>query len=464
MAVSNDLVLKQEANIPVKSNSIEQVRYACSIGAMCSASAIPRVIPIAHCGPGCANKQYRSLSLGNGHQGAGYGGGVSVPSSNMTEKEVIFGGVDRLSELIESSLKIMDADLFVVATGCIPDLVGDDVPNVVHKFQKQGAPIVYAETGGFKGNNFTGHEQITCAIIDQFVGNYAGERLKGLVNVWSLLPYQNTYWRGDLAEIKRILEGAGLRVNILFGTESEGVPEWKSIPEAQFNLVLSPWLGMRTAMHLEEKYGQPFLHVPALPVGARLVADFLRQVVAFAEIDVKPAEDFIAREEKRYYRYLSDFADFFSEYRWGLPAKFVVIGDSTYNLAITKFLVNQLGLIPALQIITDNPPEEFRSKIQDQYRHLSGNVSAGVEFEEDSYHIHRRLRETQFGQRPPLILGSTWECDLAQEMKAPLVEIGFPCAQEVVLARSYVGYIGALALLETIYTTTVRNRASLATR
>ncbi len=67
------------------------------------------------------------------------------------------------------------------------------------------------------GNNFTGHETIIRAIIDQHLGDYDGAKDAGLVNVWSLLPYQNPFWRGDLAEIRRILEGIGLTVNILFG-------------------------------------------------------------------------------------------------------------------------------------------------------------------------------------------------------------------------------------------------------
>ena len=68
-----------------------------------------------------------------------------------------------------------------------------------------------------------------------------------------------------LEELKRILEGVGLKVNVLFGHESRGVEEWKEIPKAQFNLVLSPWLGVSVARHLEKKYGQTFLHVPAIP-------------------------------------------------------------------------------------------------------------------------------------------------------------------------------------------------------
>lgn len=439
----------------VKTNSIQQIRYVCSIAAMHSASAIPGVIPITHCGPGCADKQFMNIAFYNGFQGGGYGGGSVVPSTNATEREVVFGGAERLRELIESTLKILNADLFVVLTGCISDLVGDDVGSVVSEFQGRGVPIVYAETGGFKGNNFTGHELVTKAIIDQYVGSYEGPTEPGLINVWSLLPYHNTFWRGDLTEIKRILEGVGFKVNILFGPESQGVSEWKAIPRAQFNLVLSPWLGLQTAQHLEEKYGQPFLHVPVIPIGAMETSAFLRRVVEFAGIDPMAAEAFIAKEEASYYRYLEDFSDFYAEYWWGLPAKFSVIGDSAYNLALTKFLVNQLGLIPSRQIITENPPEEYRQQIALQYQNIAADVSASVGFEEDSYRIHQIMRNTSFGHKPPIIFGTTWERDLAKELKGAIVEVGFPSSYEVVLSRAYVGYRGALTLLEKIYTTTV---------
>jgi nitrogenase molybdenum-iron protein beta chain len=97
----------------------------------------------------------------------------------------------------------------------------------------------------------------------------------------------------------------------------------------------------------------------------------------------RKTEKFIAGEETQYYKYLEDFTDFYAEYWWGLPAKFAVIGDSTYNLALTKFLVNQLGLIPGRQIITDNPPEEFREGIRAEYHNIADDVETDVDFEEE---------------------------------------------------------------------------------
>ena len=36
-----------------QTNSINQVRYGCALGALHSVAAIPGAMPITHCGPGC---------------------------------------------------------------------------------------------------------------------------------------------------------------------------------------------------------------------------------------------------------------------------------------------------------------------------------------------------------------------------------------------------------------------------
>ena len=42
--------------------------------------------------------------------------------------------------------------------------------------------------------------------------------------------------------------------NILFGNESEGVSEWKTIPQAEFNLFVGSWAGLDIVNHLKRKY------------------------------------------------------------------------------------------------------------------------------------------------------------------------------------------------------------------
>jgi len=445
-----------EVNQTKKSNTIVHPRYGCAIGAINTVAAIPRGIPIANCGPGCADKQYFMLSFSNGFQGAGYSGGGDLPSTNVGENEIVFGGHKKLDDLIKSSLKIMDGDIYVVLTGCSIELIGDDVGAIVKEYQEKGYPVVHAEAAGFKGNNLTGHENVVKAIIDQYVGEYKGRKKKGLINLWFDVPYYHANWRGDSIELKRVLEGAGFKVNVLFGSESGGVSEWKEVPKAQFNLVVSPWVGLEIAKHLETKYKQPFLHVPVIPIGEEATTEFIRELVDFAGIDNKKAEAFISTEAERYYYFLEHFSEFFSEYWFGLPARFVTVGDAAYNLAITKFLTDQIGLIPTKQIITDNTPEKHRQNIQKLFHDISDEFPLDVEFIEDGYVIEEKVRNVDYGSSVPLILGSSWESDVAKEIKGLLIPISTPIVSEVVINRTYVGYHGALTLLEKIYSETVR--------
>lgn len=169
------------------SGIIEQPRYVCAIGAQQTVLAIDKAIPILNSGPGCSEKVFSAVSFNSGYQGTGYAGGSTIPCTNSSEREVVFGGEDRLREVIDGTLKILKGDLFVVLTGCTSDIIGDDVGQVVSEYKKNGVPIVYAETGGFKGNNYLGHELVTQAIINQFIGDVQPKVEKGLVNVWSVL-------------------------------------------------------------------------------------------------------------------------------------------------------------------------------------------------------------------------------------------------------------------------------------
>ena len=439
-----------------KSSVISDVRYACAVGATNTVVAIKGAVPIANCSPGCQLKTTAMLTFENAFQGSVAAGGGNMPSANSTENDVVFGGIKTLDELIKSTIKIYEGDLFVVLTGCVGELIGDNVPDLVSNYQRAGYPIVYANTAGFKGNNLYGHEVVVDAIIDQFVGDYKGEKKKGLVNLWFETPYYNQNWRGDYQELTRILRGAGFEVNVLFGAENPGVEAWKKIPQAQFNLVVSPWVGIKNAEHLQKKYDQPFLHIPEIPLGEEATAKFIRQVVEYAGIDKTQSEEFIRQEADIYYYYLEHFSEFFAEYWYGMPSEFVVTADAAYALAYSKFLADQIGLIPKKVIIADNTPEKYRPAISEYFKNnISEGVSIDVIYEEDGYEIEKEIESVEFTSGKPLILGTTWELTLADKKGALFFEVSTPSSETLVINRSHIGYRGALQFLERIYSASV---------
>ncbi|WP_094606697.1 Nitrogenase molybdenum-iron protein beta chain [Sporomusa silvacetica DSM 10669] len=426
---------------------IEQVRHVCSLGALQSVLAIERAVPILHAGPGCGQKLWGALGFQNGCQGSGYVGGHSVPCTNIGEKEVIFGGNERLRDIVDNSLKIIDADLFVVVTGCTSDIVGDDVGEVTRRFQEQGKPVVYAETGGFKGTNFFGHELVIDSIIDQYL-QPAKDVQAGLVNIWSVVPFHDAFWVGNLKELESLISEIGLTPNVIFGP-GKGLASLNKVPQAQFNLLISPWVGLKNVRHLEEKFKTPYLHYPVLPIGPTETAKFLRTVGKYAGIEEKRVEKVISRHEADYYYYIERSADVLLETRL-LPRRFVTITDSFYALGVSKFLVNDLGLLPETQYITDGVTEEYQENIAAEFQNFVDGITANVVFTNDGGVAHEDIRKIKFRGRP-LILGSSWDKALAKELNGYQLSVSMPVSDRLALNRAYTGYQGALRLTEDIY-------------
>ena len=163
---------------------LDKQRYKCAMGAMQSVQAIERAVPILHSGPGCAQKL--SDTIGS----SGYISPNIFPCTSINEKDVVFGGIKKLRSTVENSLKVIDGDLFVVVTGCIPEIVGDDTEALVDEFKDAEKPVLYASTAGFKGNNYKGHEQVINAITNQLLEK-SDKTEKGLVNIWADVPYQD---------------------------------------------------------------------------------------------------------------------------------------------------------------------------------------------------------------------------------------------------------------------------------
>lgn len=438
------------------SDIIEQERYTCAIGALQSVVAIPRAVPILHSGPGCGN-----MIQGFFERSTGYAGGSTSPCTNFTEKEVVFGGTDRLRENIANTYKILDTDLQVVLTGCTAGIVGDDIEPVVEEFREDRKPIVSVETAGFKCSNFEAHSLVVNAVIDQYVSRFEEENPfrseKNTVNLFASLPYQDPFWKGNLREYKRLLEGIGLSVHVLFGPESGGVREWQQIPKANFNILVSPWYGLPIAEHLEEVYGQPFTQYPNIPIGANETERFLRQVLAFAneqgaELDLDAAEEFIRHEREAYYEEIDNLATFLLEFRYGLPNHVHIVHDAGYVLGLSKFLLHEVGIVPKEQFAVDNTPKRFQEQIAAELQSASDKKVIPLTFEPDAGKVQDTIRSLHHGGRG-LIIGSGWDKELAREKDYDFLSASVPTPYRLVMTTNYVGFSGGLRVIEDIYGT-----------
>ncbi len=425
---------------------LDKQRYKCALGAMQTVQAIDRALPILHSGPGCAQK----LSENTGS--SGYFSPNIFPCTSINEKDVVFGGVKKLDSTIENALKVIDADLYIVLTGCIPEIVGDDSGEVVSRYEDAEKPVLYAPTAGFKGNNFKGHEQVVDAIVDQYLKK-SDEKIEGLVNIWADVPYQDLFWLGNIRELEKLVSELGLIPNTIFGYK-RGIENINKIPKAQFNLLVSPWVGLGNMKKMERKLGIPYLHYPTLPIGATETSKFLRAVGEFAGVDKDKVESVINEHEDYYYYLIGRYADLFLENRV-INKQFTVVADAQYSLGITKFLVNDLGLVPAKQFITDDTPKNYRDKITEEFKKLNFGIEADVSFETDGYKIHEEIKTHDY-HGYPLVLGGYYEKEVTEDLKGNFLNVSWPHQDKVVFDDFYVGYTGGIRLIEDIYTVAVQ--------
>ena len=425
---------------------LDKQRYKCALAAMQTVQAIDRAIPVLHSGPGCAQK------LSDGTGSSGYFSPNIFPCTSINERDVVFGGTKKLESTIDNALKVIDADLYVVLTGCIPEITGDDCSEVVSRFSGAPKPVIFASTAGFKGNNYVGHEQVIDAISEQYL-EPTDERVPGLVNVWADVPYQDLFWLGNTREIERLLRSIGLVPNTIFGF-AHGIENIRLIPKAQFNLLVSPWVMLGCVKKMQRRFGTPYLHVPTLPIGATETSKFLRTVGSFAGVASDVVERAVSEGEAYYYYLIERYADLFLENRV-INKEFSVVADAQYALSLTKFLVNDLGLFPATQFVTDDTPDRHRKLIADEFAALNYGIRADVRFETDSYKIHQVIRETDY-HGYPLILGSYYEKEICESLKGNYINIAWPVQDKVVLDEHYAGYTGGIKLIEDIYSVAVQ--------
>ena len=143
-------------------------------------------------------------------------------------------------------------------------------------------------------------------------------------------------------------------------------------------------------------------------------------------------------------------ADFLLEFRSGLPRRFYSILDASYAIGFAKYLVNELGIVPARQFVVDDTPEEFRDEIRGEFAHLTDRRSVPVEFETDGGIIQQKIRQDENKTRA-LILGSGWDRDLAKDLNADLLILSVPVEYRLILNCGYAGYRGGLRVIEDIY-------------
>jgi nifK1 len=404
--------------------------------------AIDRVCPIYHSGPGCCMQTTAADQGQSGHKSSRFVSFVSLPSTNMLEKEVVFGGTEKLRTTVQGAIDIIDADAYFVLTGCTAGIIGDDIVSVTEEFQDKGYSVYPIETPGFVGDSNLGYETVWTTMINQVIEEDVPKDDK-LVNIFGIIPYHDPFWSGALEEIDRILSALGLKVNTFF-TKHQGIETIRKCSGAALNIIINPWLFKGPAKKMEQKFGIPSIRVPGLFVGATDTTKFVRQVAEAMHLDQEIVDKVIAAEEEYVYDYLAQSVGVVS---W---KRFAVVADANNAVGITRYLANDFSFTPVLVIVSEPLfRQEDKDRIVAQIEDLEYAKPPKVIFASDQYEINQALREEE--EEITLLIGSGNEREVALEKDIQFILAAFPMNERLVFNRTYAGYRGSLTFTEDLY-------------
>jgi nitrogenase molybdenum-iron protein beta chain len=422
-------------------------------GVLATINSLPRTVPIVHGAQGCGRNLSSAYAQG-GYYGGGYCNEHSIPSSNVDESDIIFGGAETLAKELAHSFDIIDADLFVITTACMTDIIGDDVKSVLSRFPDSPRSI-FLETGGFKGDCYYGYRRFIEELFLQYIPRRESASAGAnppQVNLLGLLPGYDPFFRGDLEELARLLGLLGATA-ATFLTPDQTLAEIRKAGAAKLNVIFNRAHGADLGRNLRESHGIDYW-LADLPVGAKATGDFLREIARRLDIDPEAAERVARNESRRYYDYVERLSPLVVDFDFQNYA--VVVANSTNAFPYASYLDNELGWLPTHVYITDQLSGDQRAAMRARFEELTFSERPELVFETDTQNIQRHLETSrpQFLSRtyydriePLFILGSTLEYGFAESLGGFHLSVSHPVINRTAVARGYAGYNGGLNLL-----------------
>lgn len=269
-------------------------------------------------------------------------------STDLKEKDIIFGGEKKLAQAIDELVAKYQPPLLLVYSTCIVGVIGDDLEAVCRQASdKHGIEIVPVQSSGFAGTKKEGY-QAACDVLLRLMEPSSTEKREGI----NYLGDFNL--AGEVWIIKRYLQQMKIKVNTVFTGDSNYQSLLKA-PRAALNIIQCAGSMNYLAQQMEDKYGIPQLHISFL--GMEDTARSLREIaLALGEMEaLERAEAIIERETRR----CQPQIDFYRSRLEGKKAAIYVGGGFKAISLVKQF--REIGIDVVMIGTQTGRPEEYRT-------------------------------------------------------------------------------------------------------
>lgn len=274
----------------------------------------------------------------------------NITPSVIREAEVGGTGTGPAVERTYEGLRdegLLEGKSLIVVSTAESEMIGSDLTDLVTKL-KPGTTFYHSES--LSEDEWAGRDRVLQWLWDTYgAQDSAAVAVEpGLVNI--IGPTYGCFnSASDLHEIKRIIEGTGGTVNMVFPFESK-LADIAQLKRAQVNIVLYKEFGHTLAASL----GQPWLHAP---IGIRNTTTFIQQLGDLLGTSEQAAA-FIRHEKKTTLQPVWDLwrgpqGDWFGTVTVGLA------GTRTYVEGLASYLGDELGMPIAFQAPRPRRPGEL---------------------------------------------------------------------------------------------------------
>lgn len=227
----------------------------------------------------------------------------SIPKvivSNITNREVIFGGEEALLEALDRA----DAEnpaLISVVTSCVPETIGDDVEGVCAS-HAAADKIVYVPASGFLGGSSQDGENIALISISKRVSpSEIVPRTAVIIGEKNL----ESEVEENYAEVCRLLSRLGISVSLRFCRNISAADIIK-LGTADFFIIRDERVE-EAGRTIAENFGRPY--VSSFPSGLSGCVRFIREAGLACGISEAEIEDAVSAEEAYQAEQLSIFKE-----------------------------------------------------------------------------------------------------------------------------------------------------------